>query len=117
MRTPSRLNDPDFNYEQQSNNKRKIVTDIVMHTESKREVLLNVQSLETLGNIPSEQNLHAYASQGNIQVSGSVEDVRLANLSPSKRTAAALEGSPMFAPLEVKFKNLKKIESSAKKQD
>lgn len=38
------------------------------------------------------------------------------NLSPSKRTAAALEGSPMFAPLEVKFKNMRQFKESAKKQ-
>ena len=37
------------------------------------------------------------------------------NLSPSKRTAAALESSPMFTPLEVKFKNMKVFENSAKK--
>ena len=43
------------------------------------------------------------------------EDPRLANLSPSKRTALALEGSPMFAPLEVKFKNMNVFTSSAKK--
>ena len=43
------------------------------------------------------------------------EDPRLANLSPSKRTAMALEGSPMFAPLEVKFKNMNVFTSSAKK--
>ena len=36
-------------------------------------------------------------------------------LSPQKQSAAALDGSPMFTPLEVKFKNLKPLEESAKK--
>ena len=36
-------------------------------------------------------------------------------MSPSKRTALALDGSPMFTPLEVKFKNLNKFQESAKK--
>lgn len=117
VKTSPRQNDlspqpnQDLNFE--SPNKRKIITEV---TDAKREVQVNVQSLDTLGNIPSEPNLHAYASQGNIHVSGSTEELRMTNLSPSKRTAAALEGSPMFTPLEVKFKNLTKIESSAKKQ-
>lgn len=37
-------------------------------------------------------------------------------MSPHKRTAVALEGSPMFTPLEVKFKNMEKFQESAKKQ-
>lgn len=76
----------------------------------------NVQSMETLGNIPSEQYMHTYASQGNIIPYGVEEDPQLAKMSPSKRTAAAMEGSPMFTPLEVKFKNMKEFTTSAKKQ-
>ena len=76
----------------------------------------NVQSLDTLGNIPSEQQLNTYASHGNIIPYGVEEDPQLAKMSPSKRTAAAMDGSPMFAPLEVKFKNMKEFTGSAKKQ-
>ena len=44
------------------------------------------------------------------------DDPVINNMSPSKRTAAALEGSPMFTPLEVKFKNLNQFnKESAKK--
>ena len=98
--------------------KRRIITDIQSHTESKRNVLQNVQSLDTLGNIPSEPNLNHYMSQGNIVVAPEQlkEEQRLANLSPSKRGAAALEGSPMFTPLEVKFKNMKHIDSSPQRK-
>ena len=77
--------------------------------------MMQFQSLDTLGNVPSEHQLNTYASQGNIVTSGPQEDPNLANLSPSKRTAAALEGSPMFTPLEVKFKNMKQFKDSAKK--
>jgi hypothetical protein len=62
--------------------------------------------LETLGNIPSEPYLNTYASHSNILMAGPQEDPRLMNLSPSKRTAAALEASPLFTPLEVAFKGL-----------
>jgi len=58
--------------------------------------------------------MNTYASQGIIPA-GPEEDPNLAKLSPSKRTALALDGSPMFAPLEVKFKNMSKFQESAKK--
>ena len=76
----------------------------------------HVQSMETFNHIPIEQHLHTYASQGNIIPYGVEEDPQLAKMSPSKRTAAAMEASPMFTPLEVKFKNMKEFTTSAKKQ-
>ena len=48
-------------------------------------------------------------------MSGAQEENLLGNISPTKRTAMALEGSPMFTPLEVKFKNMKEFQESAKK--
>ena len=57
--------------------------------------------------------MHTYASQAVIDPPQ--EDPKLANMSPSKRTALALDGSPMFAPLEVKFKNMSKFKESVKK--
>jgi len=36
-------------------------------------------------------------------------------LSPAKRATMGMEQSPMFTPLEVKFKSMKKFESNAKK--
>ena len=58
--------------------------------------------------------MNTYASQAVIDT-GPHEDPKLANMSPSKRTAMALDGSPMFAPLEVKYKNMSKFQDSAKK--
>ena len=52
---------------------------------------------------------------GKIHTIGGDEDPNLNSMSPSKRGAAALEGSPMFTPLEVKFKHMSKFEDSAKK--
>ena len=57
--------------------------------------------------------MHKYASQAILP--GPEEDPRLAHISPSKRGAMALEGSPMFAPLEVKYKNLSKFQDIVKR--
>ena len=94
-----------------SNSKRRIVTDI--QSGNGQRNMIHVQSLDTLGEIPSEHNLHTYVSQAVLPVPQ--EDPTLANMSPSKRTAMALDGSPMFTPLEVKFKNMSKFKESAKK--
>ena len=60
--------------------------------------------------------MHTYASMGNILPAGPEEEPPMEQMmSPSKRGAAALEGSPMFTPLEVKFKNMSKFADSAKK--
>ena len=59
--------------------------------------------------------MHTYASMGNILPAGPEEEPPVEHMSPSKRGAAALEGSPMFTPLEVKFKNMSKFADSAKK--
>lgn len=58
--------------------------------------------------------MNTYASQS-VLPGGPQEDPHLAKMSPSKRTALALDKSPIFAPLEVKFKNMSKFEASAKK--
>ena len=100
---------------EQSAQKRRIISDVASNSGSQRNILQNVQSQHSLDQMASEHNLHAYASMGNIQTLGPVEDINLNQMSPSKRGAAALEGSPMFTPLEVKFKNMSKFEDSAKK--
>ena len=103
--------------QQTHTSRRRIVTDMV-NTDSKRNMLGIAQSLETLNDPASEkgdtaQNLNTYQSQ-KVITRGPEQDPYAA-MSPAKRTAAALEGSPMFTPLEVKFKNMSKFEDSAKK--
>ena len=71
--------------------------------------------METLGNVPSEPNLFNLAANINVMQVEPLVEPKVNLLSPSKQSAAALEGSPMFTPLEVKFKNLKPLEESAKK--
>ena len=70
--------------------------------------------MAALPDIPDDHPLHSYASQAVIPA-GPEEDPKLAHLSPSKRGAMALEGSPMFAPLEVKYKNLSKFHDISKR--
>ena len=51
----------------------------------------------------------------NVNVVHAEPQPEIGYFSPSKLATAGLEQSPMFAPLEVKFKNLKKLDDSAKK--
>lgn len=102
---------------EQSASKRRIITDLQapgQHADRERMRDIQQQSLDTLGDIPSDHQVHTYASQG-VLPTGPQEDPALAKLTAAQRGARALEGSPMFAPLEVKFKNLSKFEESAKK--
>ena len=73
--------------------------------------LIQAQSLAALPDIGDDHPMHTYASQAITPIAGSGphENPSHAHISPSKRGAMALEGSPMFAPLEVKYKNLSKF--------